>query len=155
MWLPFYREGKWGSERSSVLCAVTGMEINGAWIWTSDPCSLPVFHRAVLGRGSPHLSDPKLPFLDIFSFIIFAAAGLSCSMGIRCCSAGGFSLVKHVGSMARGLSCTTAWGILVPWPGIEPASPALEGGFLTTGSPGKSPWYFLLLLVCPGNEIYG
>ena len=31
-----------------------------------------------------------------------------------------------------------ACGILVPWPGIEPTSPALEGGFLTTGPPGKS-----------------
>ena len=79
MWLPFYREGKWGSERSSVLCAVTGMEINRAWIWASGPCSLPVFHRAVLGRGSPHLSHPKPPFLDIFFFIILAASGLSCS----------------------------------------------------------------------------
>ena len=28
--------------------------------------------------------------------------------------------------------------ILVPWPGIEPASPALEGRFLTTEPPGKS-----------------
>ena len=28
--------------------------------------------------------------------------------------------------------------ILVPGPVIEPVSPALEGGFLTTGSPGKS-----------------
>ena len=28
---------------------------------------------------------------------------------------------------------------LVPQPGIEPLSPALAGGFLTTGPPGKSP----------------
>ena len=32
-----------------------------------------------------------------------------------------------------------ACGILVPRPGIEPASPELQGGFLTTGPPGKSP----------------
>ena len=32
-----------------------------------------------------------------------------------------------------------ARGILVPWPGIEPSSPALQGRFWTTGSPGKSP----------------
>ena len=32
-----------------------------------------------------------------------------------------------------------AYGILVPPPGMEPVSPALEGGFLTTGSSGKSP----------------
>ena len=32
------------------------------------------------------------------------------------------------------------WGIwdLNSWPGIEPTSPALQGGFLTTGPPGKS-----------------
>ena len=40
--------------------------------------------------------------------------------------------------MAHGLSCPAAWGILVPRPGIEPVSLALEGGFLATGSPGKS-----------------
>ena len=41
--------------------------------------------------------------------------------------------------MACGLSCPAACGILVPRPGMEPASPALEGGFFTTGPPGKSP----------------
>ena len=30
-----------------------------------------------------------------------------------------------------------ACGILVPWPGIEPTPPALEGEVLTTGLPGK------------------
>ena len=39
--------------------------------------------------------------------------------------------------MACGLSCPSACGILVPRPGIEPMSPALEGGFLTTAPPGK------------------
>ena len=47
---------------------------------------------------------------------------------------------ERVGSVlvARELSCPVACGILVPPPGIEPAAPALEGGFLTTGPPGKS-----------------
>ena len=40
--------------------------------------------------------------------------------------------------MARGLSCSVACGILVPRPGIELMSPALEGRFLTTGPTGKS-----------------
>ena len=31
-----------------------------------------------------------------------------------------------------------ACGILMSWPGIEPTSPTLEGGVLTTGPPGKS-----------------
>ena len=38
---------------------------------------------------------------------------------------------------------TPQHGILVPWPGIEPMSPAWEGGFLTPGSPGTSPHHFL------------
>ena len=32
----------------------------------------------------------------------------------------------------------------LPWPGLEPVSPALAGGFLTTAPPGKPPnGYFL------------
>ena len=34
-----------------------------------------------------------------------------------------------------------ACGILVPRPGLKLASSALEGGFLTTGSPGKSSFH--------------
>ena len=40
-----------------------------------------------------------------------------------------------------GLAC----GILVPWPGIEPAYPALQGGFLATGPLGKSLMFFFYL----------
>ena len=36
------------------------------------------------------------------------------------------------------LSCPATCWILVPWPGIEPASLALQGRFLTTGPPGRS-----------------
>ena len=39
---------------------------------------------------------------------------------------------------ACGLSCSETCGILVPWPGIKPSSHALQGEFLTAGSPGKS-----------------
>ena len=39
---------------------------------------------------------------------------------------------------AHRLSCSVACGILVPWPGIEPMSFALQGRFLTTGPSGKS-----------------
>ena len=38
--------------------------------------------------------------------------------------------------------CPAACGILVPSPGIEPASSALQGGVLTTGPPGKSLFPF-------------
>ena len=40
----------------------------------------------------------------------------------------------HCSSWAQKLPC----GLLTPQPGIEPTSPALQGGFLITGPPGKS-----------------
>ena len=52
--------------------------------------------------------------------IYLAASGLCCIMWDL--------LLRHVGLVAL-------WhmGILVPQPGIKPAMPALQGGFLTTG----------------------
>ena len=38
--------------------------------------------------------------------------------------------------MALGLSLLRMWDL--PGPGLEPVSPALAGGFLTTVPPGKS-----------------
>ena len=49
--------------------------------------------------------------------------------------------------VVRGFSCSMAYGILVPQPGIEPTSPALQSEFLTTGPPGKSLFIFLLLIL--------
>ena len=49
--------------------------------------------------------------------------------------------LEHTGSVV-GLgrfSCLTACGILVPQSAIKPASPALEGVFLTTGPPREVP----------------
>ena len=39
---------------------------------------------------------------------------------------------------SHGLSCPLVHGIFIPQPGMEHASPALEGRFLTTGPPGKT-----------------
>ena len=44
-----------------------------------------------------------------------------------------------------------ACGILVPWPGIEPPPPALEGEVLTTGLPGKSQ--YSLSPPCPQQSV--
>ena len=54
----------------------------------------------------------------------------------------------HEGSAvaARGLSCSEAREILVCHLGIEPASPSLQGGFLTPGLPGKSPDAFCIYI---------
>ena len=42
-----------------------------------------------------------------------------------------------------GSSCPEGSGILVPWPGTESASPALQGGFLTIGPARKSSQFWL------------
>ena len=88
----------------------------------------------------PHFSGEALLRCSSTVYLLMAALGLSCSsQGLHCSIWDpllwhkGFSLV-----VALGLSCPVACGILVPQPGIEPESPALEGGFLTTRPPGKS-----------------
>ena len=40
-----------------------------------------------------------------------------------------------------------AYGILAPWPGIEPEPPAFEGEILTTGQPGKTRDNIFVLVV--------
>ena len=45
--------------------------------------------------------------------------------------------------VVQGLSCSAEmWDL--PGPGIEPVSPALAGGFLTTAPPGKPLHYYFL-----------
>ena len=82
-----------------------------------------------------------------FWFLVFilAALGLPCSLQCSLVLALGLIpaacellLLWCTGSSVTGcrLSCPLTSGLLVPGPGIKPASPALEGRFLTTGPPG-------------------
>ena len=49
----------------------------------------------------------------------------------------------RLSNVTQGLSRSAACGILAPRPGIEPEPPpALAGGFLTSGPPGKSSGAF-------------
>ena len=84
--------------------------------------------------------------LSLWRGLFVVACGLlsSCGTGSR---AHGLCSLRHVALslrrvssvvVARGLSCPSTCGILVPRPGIEPVSLALEGRFFTTGPPGKS-----------------
>ena len=51
----------------------------------------------------------------------------------------GAQAAEHTGLVAAPrLSCPEACGTLIPLPGTESMSPALQGGFLTIGPPGKS-----------------
>ena len=58
--------------------------------------------------------------------------------------------------MACGLSCPAAWEILVPWPGVELVSPALQGRFLAPGLPVKSlvSTFWLLWIVLLWTNVY-
>ena len=112
-------------------------------------------------RGEPTL--PQLPnasfpfFFDIFlqMYFIFWVRWVFTVVHKLFASAHGLSLVpeswgfsavvenRHQVTQAsvvvvQRISCSAACGILVPWPGRGPVSPALAGGFLPTGPPGKS-----------------
>lgn len=71
-----------------------------------------------------------------------AALGLRCDDRLLIVAA---SLVER-GLQARAQLLRGPWDL--PRPGTEPASPALAGGFLTSGPPGKSS-LFLSFPVCP------
>ena len=106
-------------------------------------------------------------FLKTFIYLFMIVLGLSCGLWdlvLQC--AGFFSLiVPHrlhstpaPGFVACRLSLThphltvvvLACGILVPPPEIKPMSPALAGGFLTTGPPGSPErgWIFVTCFFC-------
>ena len=70
-------------------------------------------------------------------YSLVAVRGLLVCGGFSCCRAPALGLWASV--LLVGLSCPEACGILVLGPGIKSTSPALAGGFLTTGPLGKSP----------------
>ena len=91
-------------------------------------------------------------FVAVCSLLI-AVASLVAEHGLQSC---GLQQLQYAGSaaVARGLSSCGSWALErsscgaqaqllrgmwdLPGPGIEPVSPALAGGFLTTTPPGKS-----------------
>ena len=70
-------------------------------------------------------------------FIYLAASCLSCDMQDLSVWCTGSVDVMH------RLRSPAACGILVSQPGIRPLPPALQGRFLTTGPPGKSPLFLI------------
>ena len=73
--------------------------------------------------------DINLPQVFFFFFSIYLFIWLCLVLVVAC----GISL-----AVVHRLSCPVACRILVARPGIELASPALQGEFLTTGPPGES-----------------
>ena len=90
-------------------------------------------------------------------YLILAALGLHCCASFlsSCGVGGGYSLFRSTGSRCEGFSSCDSWALEpqlssrgspalllcglwdLPGPGMEPASPALVGGFFTTKPPGK------------------
>ena len=96
-----------------------------------------------------HTSADLSLFLFFFIYywlhrVFFAVWGLSldaASSGFSCCGAGALERrLSSCGTRAQ-LPCGM-WDL--PGPGMGPVSPALVGGFLTTGPPGKSQLTFLI-----------
>ena len=109
-----------------------------------NPCPLH-WQDSALAGGFLTTVHQGSPFFFNFYLFIWLRRALIAAHGIFVVAHGllsscGTWALEHAGSVvaAHGLSCPTLCGILVPRPGIEPASPALEGGFLTTVPPGKS-----------------
>ena len=72
-----------------------------------------------------------------FYLLIWLWQFLVAACRIFCCGTWTLEQADSV-VVVGGLCCSAAYGMLVPWPGIKPTSPALQGGFLTTGPPGRS-----------------
>ena len=98
-------------------------------------------HRPIWSAGMFYLALTILILMISFFFkylFIWLRQVFVEVRGIFCCSARASLQLWRPGSRVHGLSCPVARGILVPQPGLEPVSPSLEGGFLTTEPPGKS-----------------
>ena len=111
-----------------------------------------------LTNSSPPRSPSCVVFLFYFKIYLFLAAlGLHwctpafssceeqglCNWGKQASHCGGFSCCRARVPGRMGFSSCGAWAELphgmwdLPGSGIEPVSPALPGGFLTTGPPEK------------------
>ena len=96
------------------------------WLSTAAPCVIYVLELNYM--------SPTKYYLQLLKklFFLLAALGISFSTGDHCIM---WDLLMHPTDslvLACGLGCSVAFGILVPWSGIELMSPALQGRFFTT-----------------------
>ena len=107
-------------------------------------------NKRVEGQAHPTFKFLFILYLDVLGLHCHAQAFSSCSKlglpsssGAQTSHCSSFPCAEH-GLQACRLSSHSTRALLfhgmwnLPRPGIEPVSPALAGGFLTTGPPGKS-----------------
>ena len=118
----------------------------------------------IIGAQKYLLNDYLVPryffFLILFYYLLLAALGLRCcARAFSSCGEQGLLFVAVRGLLTvvaslvaeyRLSSCGARAQLLhgmwdLPGPGLEPMSPALAGGFLTTAPPGKPSTQVLLI----------
>ena len=113
--------------------------------WTRDQTGVPCIGRWIWTTGPPGKSPVYfLFFLNLFIYL--TVSSLSWGTWCLCWVTQDLSLQCIEGSMGLYES-PIAYGILIPWAGIKPNSPLLQGGFWTTGPPRKSPQISLLIII--------
>lgn len=123
--------------------SIQGSNLTGCQLSASDRpsiVSVPAAYcpKALLHSPTPLLRNQQnLSFLNTYFITFLAESGLSC--GSRDPRHGMQLLWLYTGSevVALGLTCPAACGILVPQPKMEPTSPVLQGGVLTTEVPSR------------------
>ena len=116
---------------------------SGAWHTWVNFCDAPLTSCKTVG----------FCFTTFFFFLIYLCGCIGSQLPHVASSlwCKGFCLIVACGLLGsvlvmNWLRCPTRCGILVPWPGIEPMSPALEGEFSTREPPGKSPCFLSMTL---------
>ena len=91
----------------------------------------------------------KTPILLLKNIYYLAVLGLSCDTQDLCCVTQDLSLQDR-------FSCPKECGILLPWPGIEPVSPALQGRLLINHWPTREVLTYLFFILTPlGSRVHG
>ena len=100
----------------------------------SQRCSLK--KKKIMAASGLSCGTQDLSLQHMISWLRFTGISLAVALGLQ-----------NMGSVvvANGLRCPTAYGILIPPPGINPTSPTWEGGLLNIEPSGKSPKVFMLL----------
>ena len=138
-------------EHSLIPNGIWPMSINVTWHHLS--CKLFNTYKNTKGLLKEYLQTAKkickTSFFNVYYFIWLIWV-LVAAHGIFIASCKTFIVAHSLSSLVWELSFSAACGILLiaPWPGIEPTSPALQGGLLTTGQLEKSlKLYFCSLWV--------